>query len=921
MNKKLLFLLSTLLLVILLVFSVGAKDIYVKSGGTGDGSSAATPIGYISQAAAALGDEGGTVYVIGEYAILANFTVPEVSGDITFSGIDGGSLALSANLYGTVNKNDNVITFDLPVSIATDDDRFIIGRYNSITFGENFTVTSAGGGKLNFFGGISAATAAEDADEAVTTLPYDIVVNNGTFARFGGGNFRGGISTMYGSIAAPISITVNGGTFGVAGDYPTDTNNKTYNSFSLSGMSILASDATLTINGGTFNMPIYAQGRTGTVPATSAEFSLQKNNTADFYAMDGEVAINITGGTFNGGAVGAYHTHAAYTQLLRGNFDVSITGGNFKAGTIIDATQVKAYEGQDKKATLTYSNVTNITPVLFDVVNGKAVTDNVEPLRVVFIGDSITEGYAPAAAEVDRLTEGYPAAFLAHCEAADLDRPVIVGNFGISASGFLPSNGRYYGDRITWDIVSKETDADVVFFAMGTNDGAGAGGTNGALTEFEKQLTYFVSEMGKVADKVFITNAIYRDTSNKLSDHRVAAVIRPIQERVAKTLATTDSKYVFVDLYGLTLDAAYSGELFKDDNGNINEQLHPARAGLDMMGKCCYDALFNNITAPAEDYRLNEIYVSDRGTAFGAGTSTSPISVLANAYALMPYGEEVTLYIDGTVTFSAGNVYLPIAPSKLNVVGINNATLNVTGANTFKIGTDTKINNVALVNNATNTTACFMACYNDFEITNSVTTNGLWAFFAGYNVFADVAPSTTATFDSVESASSDKDAVITVNSGNYSQFVLGNGRFASDAPFGVYSGTITATVGANVTVGANNHAYIGINGQNYLKGTINVTLNGWGDREIKEYAPTGSIASSLVYNNRENTGEINITLAEGLTNDVIYLCDFNNDDILDIQDVMGALKSLLDNKTSAHFHGKAVGSLLDVLYVINKVIG
>ena len=142
MNKKLLaILVIALTLVCLLSFSVSAKDVYVKNGANGTGASATDPIGLISQATALLGDEGGTVYVIGRYAVLANYSVPELSGDITFKGIDGGSLALSANLYGTVNTNDNVITFDLPVSVETADDRYIIGRYNSITFGDNFAVT------------------------------------------------------------------------------------------------------------------------------------------------------------------------------------------------------------------------------------------------------------------------------------------------------------------------------------------------------------------------------------------------------------------------------------------------------------------------------------------------------------------------------------------------------------------------------------------------------------------------------------------------------------------------------------------------------------------------------------------------------------------------------------------------------------
>lgn len=919
-KKRISFLVTALALVCLFAFAVSAKDVYVKSGATGTGESASDPIGLISQATAAIGDEGGTVYVIGEYAVSANFTVPEVSGDVTFKGLNGGSLTLSANVYGTVNTNDNVITFDLPVTVATADDRYIIGRYNSITFGENFAVTSKSTGMLNFFGGVSAATSEEGVFEAFTDLPYDIVVNAGTFNTFAGGNFRGSISAMYGSISAPISITVNGGTFGVAGNYDNDSNNKAYHTFSVSGMSILADDATLTINGGTFNYPIYVQGRTGTIPATAAEFSLQNHLTSDYYAIDGDIDVIITGGTFNGGMVGAYYTQAAYTQLLRGDYNVTVTGGTFANGTKFDATQVKAYEGSDNKATITYSGVSNITPVRFDVVNGEAKTYE-EPIRVVFIGDSITEGYAPTAADVDRLTESYPAAFLKYCEENGKD--VIVGNYGVSASGFLPSNSRFYGNLVTWKMVSEETEPDFVFFAMGTNDSGGVGGTNGALLKFEERFEYFITTMGEIptVDNVFITNAIFRSTSNALADHRTSAIMRPTQERIATALAAKDDKYVFVDLFGLTLDKALSDELFKDDNGKVNERLHPARAGLDFMGFCCYNAAFGGVYAPA-NYRLTDIYVSDSGRTYGAGTATDPIKNIGYAFDLMKRNADVTLHIVGTSTWvgesGGGNAFISAAPSKLTIVGEGNDAVIVTPlANTFKVGTDIKIDNVTLKSGTS--AVSIIGCFNNVEITDTVKTDGTWSFYAGYNVFAKADPATTATFDSEASASSDNDCTVTVNGGNYATFVFGNGRFASNAPFGTYSGTLTATVGEGVTM---NGAYVGVNGHNYLTGTINATLNAW-EGDVREYAAHGSLGGGIVYNFGNNTGDVNITFAEGMTNNICKALDFDGSGEYDFVDFMMAVKYVVDGfdaNKAANFYGDSVDTLLELLVLAKQLV-
>lgn len=927
MNKKIFLLLTALLLVALLALGASAKDVYVKDGGTGDGTSATAPIGTIEGAIEALGGEGGQVILVGDTSVSAKTTVPEQSADLTFTAQNGAKLLVSNRFQLANNTNNNVVTFDCPFDVTATYACFIFGGFNNVVFTENFVVTSSGGGSINFFGGVHLGEVADDT-AAVTEKDYSITVNNGTFERFGGGSLRAGISNYVGAIAAPITITINGGTFGVAGNYPITSNNKNYNTFSISGMSILADDATLNINGGTFNSPVYAQGRISTVMAEAAKSSAILSTDAKYYAIDGDVEINIEGGTFNGGSLGAVYTQAAYTQLMRGNFDVTVTGGIFKEGTVFDATQVKAYEGGENKATLKYSGVT-IDPVRFDMVNN-VDQEYTEPTRVVFIGDSITEGYAPTAAKVDRLTESYPAKFLAYCEAAN--KEVIVGNFGVSASGFLPSNGRYYGDLFTWDIVRNETDADIVFFAMGTNDAHGAGGTNGALLEFEKQYEYFITEMGKVADKVFITNAIYRYTTNHVSDHRTSAVMRPTQEKIAKKLAATDSKYVFVDLYGLTLDAAISDALFKAEDGKAYEHLHPAAPGLDMMGKACYEAWTENKTAPAEDYHLTDIYVSDSGknAKFGTGTKDDPIKSIEYAFDLMKRDAEVTLHIMGTSTFvddqggkTGGNAYLSMAPSKLTIVGEDdNAVIYTPDANTLKIGTDVKIDNVTLKSGSG--AVSIIGCYNNIEVTDTVKTNGKWNFYAGYNVFAQAEPSTTATFDSVESASSAVNCTVTVNGGDYYNFVFGNGRFAPTAPFGIYSGTMTATVGEKVNVGNYNASCTGINGMNYLAGTINATVNGWGIWGISEHSVCGSTLAPIAHDMAQNTGTVNITVGEGVDSVVCRILDFDGDgDTGDFSDAAALLKGIVSGRKMGekYYYGiEPLTSILDVLHVLQKLV-
>ena len=105
---------------------------------------------------------------------------------------------------------------------------------------------------------------------------------------------------------------------------------------------------------------------------------------------------------------------------------------SFADGTVFDATQVKAYVGESKKATITYPENLGIVAKRFDVENGVEKTYS-EPTRVAFIGDSITEGHSSNSP----LLYSYPAHYLALELAAGND--VIVSNLGVSASGMLPS--------------------------------------------------------------------------------------------------------------------------------------------------------------------------------------------------------------------------------------------------------------------------------------------------------------------------------------------------------------------------------------------------------------------------------------------------------------------------------------------------
>jgi len=901
MNKNRITFLSLLLCLVLLTIGISATETATVS---------LSEAGSLAEALAAL-QSGGTLVIDEAVTVTENLAIPETAGNLTVTSVNGAVLTLAADIVLAKNTNANTVTLDLPVAIADDTDRRIFGGFNSVTFGENFTVTSQGAGMLNFYGGVNSQT-----DEGITTLPYDITVYNGTFDVFVGGNWRETITAYLGSIAAELNITVEGGTFGDPdGVYPYGSNNKNYDTFSISGMSILADDARLTVNGGTFYCPIYAQGRTDTITSTTSDNSETTASDRKYYAIDGDIFIDINGGTFHGGAIGAYYTQAAYTQVMRGDYTVTVAGGTFTKETVVDATQVKAYAGSDAVAWLIVDEgVTNIKPVRFDVI-GEEAQEVEEPLRVAFIGDSITEGYVTAKAGVSRLFDGYPARFLAAAEADG--REVIVSNYGIGSAGMLPSLGRYYYNMLAWPMVYEETDADYVFMALGTNDSVGAGGTHGGQLIFEEKYTDILTKMGNLptTEKVFITNSIYRLTNSLAGDIRNSAVIHPLQKRVATALAKKDAdKYIFVDLYGLTLANAKDDTLFTANDGNLYERLHPAQPGLNAMGVACYNAVFNGKTAP-ENYKKTEIYLSDSGTKFGAGTEAEPISFVPYALDLIETGSEVTLYIKGTLTCAA-EIFFPLDVKKINVVGVGTDAKLVMGTSGLKFGCPVKFDNLTLSASGSN----ILCWYNDVEFTESVTTEGVWAFTAGYNVFSDADPTTTAAFDTVATASSDKDCTIKLAGGSFTNFVLGNRRLESAAPFGVYSGTMTATIGENVKVNKNGNAqYVGLVGHNYLTGTVHAEIAAWSG-DIKTYSAHGSLAGGIKHRPLQNTGKVNVTLAEGMTAKIVYPLDFTGEGEITVEDALLALRYVLDGSpagVTAYNYGNKIDSLTDVLLILN----
>jgi len=775
------FLTAIVLIVCLAVCVSAAETLYVKNAavGSGDGKNADNATTF-DAALTALNGKGGKIVLCEEVFLRKNTVIPEQSGNLTITAKDGGSLHVQlAGISISKNTNDNTFVFDAPIKTLSIGLSVFAG-YNSVHFTENCTVD----GSLHFFGGVDTEKAPSNTTTAeveekkrmnnacITELPYTITVENGVFGSFSGGSYRDNAADVIGSIAAPLTVNISGGTFNGTKAYKTDDAIKGGRAFSLSGMSLLCDDAKLTITGGTFNTPIYVHGYLGETTTSASAASMITNSDAKYYAADGDVTIMIKGGTFAEGCVeiSAEQTAASYNRLHRGNFKVTVEkGATFTTKTLFDATQVKAYAGKNEKATLTFLASATITEKRFDIVNGKAQTYE-EPIRIACVGDSITQGTsAIMGGKTDYENWAYPAQLYKKAVANGDD--VIVSNYGCGATKVLDYSGLYYKAGLAYTLSVNETDATYVVIGLGTNDSGTVVNTVGQIDHFKKEYADLVLSYEKHPDTktVFGTSAIYRYRYA----YNAASCIRVLQDEVLTSLKAEGKKCQYIDLYALLLKPALNGTLLYTD------LLHPDAAGYTLYANAIYDAIFNGVYY-SEDFKLrSDIWVDQaKGSIHGDGSKENPVNHLSVAFAMAE--KEATIHIVGIYTdtnYKADQQWnttiTPMNVEKLTIVGEGDGAEWRMSSKMFYIFGDVTFDNIKMYYSlGTGGNALYIFCgFNNVTFTETFSTPApeYGILFAGFNVHDDII--TQGRYTPAESVSSDKDCTITVNGGKYLYFV------------------------------------------------------------------------------------------------------------------------------------------------------
>ena len=112
----------------------------------------------------------------------------------------------------------------------------------------------------------------------------------------------------------------------------------------------------------------------------------------------------------------------------------------------------------------------------------------------------------------------------------------------------------------------------------------------------------------------------------------------------------------------------------------------------------------------------------------------------------------------------------------------------------------------------------------------------------------------------------------------------------------------------------------GICGINYLTGSITANIASWPDADILTYANRGASCAEN-YNPSKNTGTVTVNLAEGMTNSITVMGDFNGNGKVELADVLYLLKAMLNKNMDKpeQYYAKTSIALLDVVSALKKL--
>ena len=272
-----------LLCAVLTLSAAAAGTVYVTDGGNGDGKTAASPLGDLAAAYTALGEDGGTLVVVGRYTLNAAFVEPDHSGEVTVTQeTDGKSYRTEADSGVYFNSMRYIlngpttfanITFrGKGADIKKNNGALLVAQFHPVKMGAGVECLDFGAytdiaSSFSIIGGTQAG--ADKWNTLTDDLDAHIAVESGEFAIVA---FSRQIDKLYTGMA---HVELSGGTFhhiylgavnkGRGGDTDiTVTGGNFVGDFTAGTSSKVAGSITITLKGGDFSLLKSTDGGCGT---------------------------------------------------------------------------------------------------------------------------------------------------------------------------------------------------------------------------------------------------------------------------------------------------------------------------------------------------------------------------------------------------------------------------------------------------------------------------------------------------------------------------------------------------------------------------------------------------------------------------------------------------------------------------------
>lgn len=261
------------------------NSVYLKNGGTGDGSSEANAFGNLADAVKACYNVeengaivGGKIVICGD-GYTVEGTVSEGtdhSNTILYTSENNAPLNFAA---GYLTLNGPAKFNNIKLVMENSDESAIVANGNALTIGEN-----------------------------VTTVPYE-----GKYLDIIGGKPSGKVEN--------VNVTVNGGDFGkvISGDSVTGNSNITLNGGTIHDEIVGGTSVANGVIGGNVTITI----NDGNIKGNIIGGSVAENGS-----VEGIIYINLNGGTYSVNTT-ITATNTSATSTVSGNAEVTINGGDF----------------------------------------------------------------------------------------------------------------------------------------------------------------------------------------------------------------------------------------------------------------------------------------------------------------------------------------------------------------------------------------------------------------------------------------------------------------------------------------------------------------------------------------------------------------------------------------------------------------